>query len=132
MRILFMVVAIAAVFPFCTKRKTDKQTYTGTWELRQSNGMVGQVDYEPGNGFKMVITKDSLYEYANGSLQYSRAFGVEKDTLRGYGADRIADKLTPDIVPGFKTFFELNGNSLTRYVGEPALDGGSSTYVKIK
>ena len=94
--------------------------------------MMGHVEYEPGNGFKMVITEDSLYEYTNNGLQYTRAFGVVKDTLVGYGADRLADRLSPDIIAGFKTFFELKGNTLTRYVGIPALDGGSSVYVRIK
>ncbi|MCG2616013.1 hypothetical protein LZZ85_17075 [Terrimonas sp. NA20] len=132
MRFLFVLLAIAAVLPFCTKKKTSESVYIGTWELKTSDGMSGHVEYEPGNGFKMTITEDSLYEYGNGSLQYTRAFGLVKDTLRGYGTDRLADKLSPDIVSGFATFFELKGNTLIRYAGIPALDGGSSTYVRIK
>lgn len=132
MRVLLLTIVIAAIFPFCTKKKNDGKGYVGTWELRSSDGMSGHVEYEPGNGFKMVITEDSLYEYTNLGLQYRRAFGVVKDTLRGYGADRLADKLSPDIIAGFTTFLELKQNTLTRYSGIPALDGGSSVYVRIK
>ena len=132
MRVLLLVIAIATILPFCAKKRNEGSVYAGTWELRSADGMMGHVEYEPGNGFKMVITEDSLYEYTNNGLQYTRTFGVVKDTLVGYGADRLADRLSPDIIAGFKTFFELKGNTLTRYVGIPALDGGSSVYVRIK
>lgn len=132
MRILLLMIAIATILPFCTKKKNEGSAYAGTWELRSADGMMGHVEYEPGNGFKMVITEDSLYEYANNALQYTRVFGIVKDTLVGYGADRLADRLSPDIFAGLKTFFELKENTLTRYVGIPALDGGSSVYVRVK
>jgi hypothetical protein len=132
MRILFVAIAIAVILPFCAKKKNDTSGYIGTWELKSSNGMMGPVQYEPGNGFKIVITNDSLYDYANGSLQYTRVFGIVKDTLTGYGADRIADRLSPDIPTGLETFLELKDGTMIRYVGTPALDGGSSVYVRIK
>jgi hypothetical protein len=131
MRFLLVLLSVSLLLPFCTKKKNDSG-YVGTWELKTSDGMMGHVEYEPGNGFRMVITKDSLYEYGSGTLQYTRPFGLVKDTLWGYGAERIADKLSPDIISGFKTFFELKGNELTRYAGVPALDGGSSVYVRVR
>lgn len=132
MRLIFMAVAISAIFSFCSKKNDITNSYSGTWELRNASGMIGYREYPEGNGNKLIITEDSLYTYTNNTLQHAWAFHLVKDTLRGFGEDRIADKLSPDLYTGLSTFFELQKNTLTWYAGTPALDGGSSQYVRLK
>ena len=132
MRIFLMTLAAAAMITSCSKKNDNTDSYVGKWELRSSRGMIGVAEYPAGNGMFMVITADSMHDYTGNTLQYSRAFGIVKDTLRGFGEDRLADRLSPDIIAGFPTFFERSGSTLTRYSGVPALDGGSNTYVRVK
>ena len=133
MRYAFIALAAALLFQSCSKRNDSPDQYYGTWELRSSEGgWIGYREYPPGNGQKLVITKDSLFEYLNNVPGYKHAFAVVKDTLRGYGNERIADRLVDDAGQGIATFFERRGDKLTRYVGIPAADGGSSSYQRIK
>jgi hypothetical protein len=132
MRFILATLAIVVTLPFCTKKGNNSEwSYYGTWELRSSDyGFSGYHEYPKGNGNKLVITKDSIYEYGNNELHSTHAFNLTKGTLRGFGDDRTADKL--DAYAGIEMFFELQGNKLARYIGIPAADGGHSVYERIR
>lgn len=132
MRIACMALAVSTIFAFCSKSNDANNSYSGKWELRiTDNGSTGYKEHAAGNGNKFLISNDSLYCFTDHKLQYTRAFTLVKDTLRGYGEDRLADKLVSDDDYLSTHFFEVSNNNLTVYTGIPAADGGKAVYVRI-
>jgi hypothetical protein len=82
MRQMFAASVFLVLFAGCSKNKMFKDTYVGTWELRSSNGgSMGLVNYNPGNGFILKFTGDSLYQYAYG-LVMAHTYKLVKDSLK--------------------------------------------------
>lgn len=133
MRYLIALLLVTLIIQYCKKNNDTPGSYYGSWELRSAEGgLAGYIEYPPANGNIIVITEDSLFEYVNHVLIAKNRFELIKDTLRGYGNDRLADKLLPDPVMGIEGFLERKGNKLILYQGIPAADGVSSIYQRIE
>jgi hypothetical protein len=104
--------------------------YLGVWELRSgSGGMTGQVTYPSGQGNYLQITSDSVILTYHFNRVDASSYYIEKDTTYFFGEPRLMDQLIAR--DNWSFFFVAADNSLTTYVGTPALDGGSAVYVRV-
>jgi hypothetical protein len=106
-------------------------SYLGVWELRSSNGgLAGPANYPSGQGNYLTITQDSVILTYHHDRVDASTYHVEKDTTYFFGEPRLMDQLIAR--ENWSFFFVAMNNSLTTYVGTPALDGLSAVYVRIQ
>jgi hypothetical protein len=120
----------------CKKDTDNPQTnmmssYLGVWELRSSNGgLSGQNTYPSGQGNYLSITQDSVILSYHHNRVDASTYHVEKDTTYFFGEPRLMDQLVAR--ENWSFFFTATNNTLTTYIGTPALDGVSAVYVRIQ
>lgn len=119
----------------CSKRSdaANNDLYLGTWELRNTVAMLGPTDYPPGTGIMLRFTKDSAFTYFNNRLSSSDAYRMSRERAFFFVPPRIMDKVSLLTNGEMTTFFylELRKDTLVQYVGAPAADGGSASFVRV-
>ena len=141
MKLFILIISLGAItifFGSCKKNESkvdniNSNSIAGTWELRQAQrGMIGTIEYSPGNGDILKFSDSGYENYTNGNLIKSGHYILIRDTSveaevglvipTGQFTNRII--LNSDFTSR-KTFIEVLNNKLTFLSGFFPLDGGS-------
>jgi hypothetical protein len=152
MKILSTLVIIgvtAIVITSCRKESktpmAGSSSLTGNWELRQTFGDMGTINYPPGNGSVVTFT-DSSYSTASpkdkifiqgiapsqGSYKVVADGSVNDSTGLGFPPGQFSNRLIfNDDQTAAKLFYQLDGDKLIVISGYFPTDGGiEKTYQK--
>jgi hypothetical protein len=134
MKAKHFLVIVCLVIAGC-KKETTKLTsdIQGTWELESSDrAWIGHQEYQPGNGntfsfngntyLRIVVTPDSTY-------QYTGTFSIYTGKPCELAKEQMLINFNDGNDPGS---FVLSDGKLTIGTTECIMDGGSSTYKKIR
>ncbi|WP_448701885.1 hypothetical protein ACFGVR_06430 [Mucilaginibacter sp. AW1-3] len=101
----------------------------GTWELRYSIGGLAAVktNYPAGNGHLMVFTSEGYQILDKGNLIRQGSYALIQQ--QSYLLNKVTSCITFDNDKPI-TLIDLNGNQVSFALD--AIDGGSSTYERIK
>ncbi|MGN6355503.1 MAG: hypothetical protein ACTHLB_19090 [Parafilimonas sp.] len=128
--IVVLLIAIAACKKDAQKLSSDLQ---GTWELVSSDGgWSGHHEFEPGNGNTFAFDGNNysrVIKSTDTTYQYTGTFKV----YTGKPCEFAEEQPLIDFDnSGFASSFALSGGRLTIGTTECIMDGGGSTYKKIR
>jgi len=139
-KVVLIVVTIVSVIFLTSCKKENSNISTsikGTWELIkiESDRII---NYQPGNGNKLVFTDSSYEVYLNNQRVKNGSYTLIKDPLAEKEVCLVvpANQFTERIVydNGYnaqKIFVQISNNTLTLLTGCFAIDAGSkSIYVR--
>ena len=130
MRTLLLASLLLFLISGCKKNNKDlgSDSIYGTWELRKTEGgMVGPMNYPPGNGNKLKITSSAYAMYINDSLVHTTPITISTGTNPQTGKD--ASKLTDST--GYAFYADVIAGRLHIYHGTFALDGVMNIYARL-
>lgn len=123
-----MAALILLLIAACKKDKEEAKLLAGTWELRQTQGMI-MTDHPPGKGNLLKFSKDRYEIHQEGVLKRSGTFGTNaKGTATGV-CDMDQYSQTGNIIIFSdnpyeeKQYYQVSGNQLKTSFGCQARDG---------
>ena len=140
MRYLLLAIIFMA-FAGCKKQGASNEdgengSLIGNWELyRTFGGMMPTTTYNPGNGNLLRFDSTTYQMIRGGQIVLQGTYQLKTDSLTDVNSCALLPPrssapnwIVADSSTGLRTFYEINGNTLTTTSGCIPADGGGSIY----